>query len=254
MINQNNNRLVLIVRLLCLCLFISYTPTTSAQSNQEMSRDLKWITQSVEYVALCTQVYNNAWQAVQRAAQNESRDWVVVLDVDETVLDNSQYAVERRAIGADYTPESWAKWVFRKEATLVPGAKKFIDRVRSLGELAHIAYITNRRFEHEQATFENLQKYDLFKPGDIILTRKGREDTKAKRRRCLETGTGRCQDSGPLVILALIGDNIRDIMPVRGLEQARALRQEKVPEDPNWGVKYFILPNPTYGSWVRDYR
>lgn len=220
----------------------------------QLPRDLQWVTKSVEYAALCTQTYRNAWRAVKEAAKTETRNWVVVLDVDETVLDNAKYALERVTVDSGYTPESWAKWVLRKEAALIPGARAFIDDVRTLGPHAHIAYITNRLFEHEQPTIENLQQFGLFKEGDIILTKKAPEDTKERRRQCLESGSGRCEKYGPLLILALLGDNIHDFMPVRGLEQAKMLREKKVPQDPNWGVKYFMLPNPTYGPWERGYR
>jgi 5'-nucleotidase (lipoprotein e(P4) family) len=222
--------------------------------HSQLPRDIQWVSKSVEYAAVCVQTYRSAWRAVKEAAQFETRDWVVVLDVDETVLDNSQYAVERAEVDSGYTPESWAKWVFRKEASPIPGVKAFIDSVRTLGPRAHVAYITNRLFEHEKPTIENLRRFGLFKEGDIMLTKKGPGDTKEDRRRCLQNGTGRCKEHGPFVILALLGDNIRDFVPVRGLEQAKRLREKQIPEDPNWGVKYFMLPNPTYGAWERDYR
>ncbi|MCG8608223.1 hypothetical protein MJD09_24970 [bacterium] len=242
-------RLLRRMQLLLVALFcITDTPVSSQVPN-----DIKWVTSSIEYAAACVQTYRNAWMAVREAAASEQANWVVVLDVDETVLDNSQYQRARAAVDSGYTPQSWAKWVLQEEATLVPGAKNFIDQVRTLGPKAHIAYITNRNFEHQTATVANLTKYDLFKHGDIMLTRKNSDDTKVKRRRCLETGTGRCKSAGRLRILALIGDNIRDFMPMTGREKAEDYRTQGVFRDPNWGRKYFMLPNPSYGSWQRDY-
>ncbi len=227
---------------------------TCNASNSQERNDIKWIRSSVEYAASCIQIYRNALEAVREAAKSERVKWVVVLDVDETVLDNSQYQAERAAVDSAYTTQSWAKWVLRKEAKLVPGAKMFIDRVRTLGPNAHIAYVTNRNFEQEAETIENLEQFDLFKRGDIILTRKDREDTKVERRRCLEKGTDRCAAAGPLKILALLGDNIRDFMSMRGLDKANNYRTQDLPSDPNWGRRYFMLPNPSYGAWERDYR
>lgn len=224
------------------------------QKSRELPRDIKWMTESVEYAALCTQTYRSAWEAVKEASKLETRNWVVVLDVDETVLDNSQYAMQRIAVDSGFTMVSWAKWVVREEADLVPGAKAFIDSVRTLGPKGHIAYITNRQYERERATIENLRKFDLFKDGDTMLSRKSRQDTKVARRKCLETGTGRCEKNGPLIILALLGDNIRDFFPVRGLEKAKLYRDQLLPDDPKWGRQFFMLPNPNYGSWERDYR
>lgn len=225
-----------------------------SQSSKELPRDIQWVTKSVEYAALCEQVYRTAWPVVKKNALAQTKDWVVVFDVDETVLDNAQYAVERFAIGAAHTQEAWSEWVRREQAPPIPGAKAFVDSVRSLGPKAHIAFITNRRFENEEPTISNLRKVGLYKEGDTMLTRKNREDTKADRRRCLETGTGRCEKNGPLVIIALFGDNIRDFMPMRGLDNARIYREKELVKDENWGTKYFVLPNPTYGSWERDYR
>ena len=224
------------------------------QPAKKMPRDIQWVTRSVEYAALCTQIYRSAWPIVKKAAQKQPENWVVVLDVDETVLDNSKYAVERAALDSGFTQASWSKWVHRAEAPPVPGVKALLDSVRSLGPKAHVAFITNRRFENEPPTVENLKKWDLYREGDTILTRKSREDAKADRRKCLEAGIGRCEKNGPLAILALFGDNIRDFMPMRGMATAQNYREHELAADPNWGTRFFMLPNPTYGPWERGYR
>ncbi len=251
---KSSDKSALSKSIVAMAIIVLFAATICPQQAQDLPNDIKWVTQSVEYAALCVQTYRAGWWAVKEAAQQQTEDWAVVLDVDETVLDNSQYAVERAAVDSGYTEQSWAEWVFRKEATLIPGAKAFIDSVRTLGPKAHVAYITNRKFEHEQATIENLQKYGLFKEDDIMLTRKGPEDTKEKRRQCVREGTGRCEKHGPLKIIALFGDNIHDFFPVYSMTRARVYREETLPADPHWGREYFMLPNPTYGSWERDYQ
>jgi len=227
-------------------------PAFSQSEKRELPRDIKWVTQSIEYAALCEQTYRAAWRAVKQNASGVTENWAVVLDVDETVLDNSQYAVERAAVDSGYSRFSWNDWVRRKEATLIPGVKTFVDSVRNL-QGSHIVYITNRMHYNETPTIENLQKYGLFREGDLMLTRKGRDDTKVDRRECVKTGTGRCQEAGPLEIIALLGDNIRDFIPMRGQDTAKAYRTKALAHDLNWGDKYFMLPNPTYGSWDRNY-
>ncbi len=226
----------------------------AGQAARPLPNDLKWMTRSIEYAAVCLQTYRAAWQAVKQAAARETRPWVVVLDVDETVLDNSPYALERVAVDSGFTVASWAKWVLRKEAKPIPGAKAFLDSVRTLGPNGHLAFITNRMYERQAATIENMKAYGLFREGDIMLTRRDRSDTKEKRRQCLRQGTGRCAGYGPLTILALIGDNIRDFFEVYGADKARAYREEVLPDDPHWGRSFFMIPNPNYGSWQRDYR
>lgn len=247
--NQHTTIILTVIGFLLLSTSLTYS-----QANKRLPNDIKWVHVSVEYAASCLQTYRAAWPVVKAAAEKETRDWAVVFDVDETVLDNAQYAVERVSVDSGYTYQSWVEWVKREEAPLIPGAKAFIDSVRALGPRAHIAFITNRNFEpEEKPTINNLRRLGVFKDGDIMLTERGPEDSKEKRRTCLETGTGRCQQSGPLVILALFGDNIRDFIPMRGMDKASEYRG-KIYQDPNWGKKYFVLPNPTYGSWVRDYR
>lgn len=234
--------------------FLGCEEGTWAQEQPKLRKDIEWVSKSIEYAALCKQVYSMAWPVVKQKAQTMTRNWVVVLDVDETVLNNVQYAIERTQIDSGFTRQSWTKWVRRQEAPPIPGVKAFLDSVRTLGERAHVAFITNRMMYNEEATIKNLKKYDLFRDGDIMLTRRDRGDSKARRRGSLESGNGRCAKFGPLKIIALFGDNIRDFMPVRGWENSRNYLTEKLPHDALWGTKYFMLPNPTYGPWEREYR
>ncbi len=238
-----------------ICLSLLFTVSCmNAQDTKKRHNDILWMSMSVEYAAVCEQVYRMAWPIVKQRARAEENDWIVVFDVDETVLDNSQYARERLAVDSVFTQQSWTAWVRREEAPFIPGAKAFIDSVRSLGAKAHVGFITNRMIFNEAATTANLRKVGLYQDGDPVLCRENKEDKKEDRRKCLESGTGRCQAYGPRVLLALFGDNIRDFMPMRGLENAQKYRHEDLPADERWGTKYFILPNPNYGSWERDYR
>ncbi|MCH7755228.1 hypothetical protein IH970_08925 [candidate division KSB1 bacterium] len=240
--------------ILFMSLSLVSTNCVFSQESKPLPNDVKWVKYSVEYAAACLQTYRMAWPIVKEAAAKQTQNWVVVFDVDETVLDNAQYAVERTAIGAGYTRQSWVEWVKREAAPLIPGAKAFIDSVRSLGPKAHIAFITNRDFDPEEIpTISNLREVGLFQDGDTMLTERSKKDTKKIRRECLETGTGRCEKNGPLVILALFGDNVRDFVPIWGSDKAVEYR-ENIAEDSNWGARYFVLPNPTYGSWVNDYK
>jgi len=240
--------------ILVMSLSLVSTNCVFSQESKALRNDVKWVKYSVEYAAACLQTYRMAWPIVKAAAATQSKNWVVVFDVDATVLDDAQYAVERTQIDSGYTLKSWVEWTKREEEPLIPGAKAFVDSVRSLGPKAHIAFITNRDFDPEEVpTINNLRKMGLLKDGDTLLTQRGKQDTKKKRRNCLETGTGRCEQNGPLVILALFGDNVRDFVPIWGSEKGVRYR-ENIAEDPNWGTKYFVLPNPIYGSWVNDYK
>lgn len=223
-----------------------------AQDNKAVPNDLAYMTKSVEYAALCVQIYRTAWPKVKRAGLAEKRNWVVVLDVDETVLNNQNYALELYEKNVGHNNELWTAWVKRAEAPPIPGVQAFLDSIRTLGPLAHVAFITDRSIQVEKETVANLKEFGLWKEGDTILTKASRDDEKEARRRSLETGTGRCEKNGPLVIVALFGDNIRDFVPMEGLDAAGKYK-DSLNQDPNWGTRYFMLPNPNYGSWVRNY-
>ena len=134
----------------------------------------------------------------------------------------------------------------------VPGVKAFIDSVRSLGERAHVVYITNRNINLEEATYNNLREVGLWEEGDVLMCQKGRPDTKEIRRNEVTTGTGRCEGMGERLIIARIGDQVGDMevypenLPVEKYKEFFA-------KSGKWGTEYFMLPNPMYGYWTRGY-
>jgi 5'-nucleotidase (lipoprotein e(P4) family) len=217
-------------------------------------KEVTWVTQSIEYAALCEQTYRMAWPVLKASVVRSKQACAVVFDIDETVLDNSGYQLERAAIDSGFTPQSWQAWVERRLATPVPGVKSMLDSIRTLGSGVHIAFISDRMSSSDQATTANLRAYALYRQGDILLTRKNGTDDKVFRRNELTSGTGRCAAYGPLTIIALFGDSIRDFLPVQGKEEARKYREETLARDGNWGMHYFILPNPMYGAWENGYR
>lgn len=216
--------------------------------------DVLWVQKSVEYAAICHQTYRAAWESVLRMAAQEQGNFAVVLDLDETVIDNTRYQIERWKMGISHNSESWRKWVEREEAGLVPGAKTFLKNVRTLGSRAHIVYITNRKAKQDNSTIANLKKLGVWSEHDLLLARQSELDNKIVRRSCIESGTGRCEKNGPMKIIALFGDNIKDFVDVRDSAHAARLRNEEMPSDPAWGTRYFVLPNPMYGSFNRGYK
>jgi 5'-nucleotidase (lipoprotein e(P4) family) len=200
-----------------------------------------WVRTSVEYRALCLQVYAEAAERVEAAAQGRPpHSWGVVLDADETVLDNSTYQKQRAAAGRGYTEESWNAWVARQEATAVPGASAFLEKVRALGGV--IAIVTNRADTVCDATRANLAALGI--PFEIVLCKPqpGPSD-KQPRLESLRSGTASAT-LPPLEILAYVGDNARDFPGWS--QEKRTLPETAFAE---FGVHYFVVPNPMYGSW-----
>jgi 5'-nucleotidase (lipoprotein e(P4) family) len=202
--------------------------------------ELKWMRDSEEYVAIFRQTYRLAGDAVERQAGSLPRGtvWAVVLDLDETVLDNSIYQVERAAYGLAYDSLSWDAWVRRMRADSLPGAPGFIGRVRELG--GRIAYISGRDDVSAAATRQTLAALGLWRETDrLCLDTSDRVYTKRARREELRTGVAPCGYPGERVrVLAYLGDNIADL-------------PEADEEPGELGVTWFVLPNPSYGGWER---
>src|SRR6187200_1088024 len=84
---------------------------------------IRWVRDAAEYRAAVLQIYRDATGRVESEARARTAGtWAVVLDADETVLNNATYQLERARQGLAFTPDSWAAWVRRREATPVPGA------------------------------------------------------------------------------------------------------------------------------------
>ncbi len=204
------------------------------QSPDKMPNDIRWVRNSKEHDALYEQVYANAWRQIAKQAQETSDPWVIVMDLDETVLDNSLYQVKLFEKGEHFTPESWDVWVTRSAAGLVPGVKAFIDSIHTRTK-GQIIYISNRMANRTEETKLNLKQDRIYEEEDIFILRKDHDDTKSVRRHEVITGSGRMAKVGARRVLAYFGDAMGDF-PATG-------------DTLHWGVNKFILPNPLYGKW-----
>lgn len=203
-----------------------------------------WARTSAEYRALALQVYRLARDRVLAAAASRSpRSWAVILDIDETVLDTSLYARERMAVGAGFDDASWTEHVRRRVDRAIPGARDFLETVRAQGGV--IALVTNRREPICEDTRRNLESESL--PYDVLLCRpEGGSGDKGPRFQRVEGGDA-LPDLGPLEVLAYVGDNILDFPG--GAQSLRDAPDESLDA---FGARFFILPNPVYGSWERN--
>ena len=93
-----------------------------------------WYTKpAAKYPVLSSFVYDQAIAALPtRFADGD----VVVMDVDETVLDNSTYQKERESVGLGYSRQKALGWLGKAwRGTLVPGVAAFLDE-KLLHEMA----------------------------------------------------------------------------------------------------------------------
>jgi len=211
-----------------------------AQAKPELDRSAHWTRNSAEYQALVRQAYNVAGERLrEEVGGREGGSWAVALDADETIIDNSAYEKELTLAGLKSTSEFWDGWVARRAAPPLPGVMEFLDLVQQLG--GRIAVVTNRLEEHCADTKANFRAFDI--PFDVVLCRKD-DRRKEPRWEMVENGTASA-DLPPLEIVMWVGDNIRDFPD---LDQD--VRFESGDAFAEFGRRYFVLPNPVYGSWT----
>lgn len=211
----------------------------AADTLRRLPNDIHWFRNAVEYRALALQVYRAASERVTREAATLPRGgWAVILDADETVLDNSEYQRRNALRGASYDTATWNPWAREAAATAVPGAAEFTQLVQRLG--GRVAIVTNRDDVICPPTVANLRALGI--PADVVLCRpRGVSDKNPRFRAVAEGTTG--AGLPPLRVVAWVGDNIRDFPD---LDQDASRQPAALAP---FGERYFMLPNPMYGSW-----
>jgi acid phosphatase len=228
-----------------------------------------WTQTAAEYKVVAMQTYQFAARQLDlalrvaswTAALEQTDDYqdlmpAVILDIDETVLDNSAFQVQLLRDGNTYDPGLWDEWISKAEALAVPGALDFVKYTKNKG--VAILYITNRTCRQrannpdvcpqKRETVENLRQlgFPELDQHDRILLRKDRDDwTSEKKSRRLEVvKTYR--------ILLMFGDDLGDFLPnVKNHISPDKRVQVALRNQKRWGVQWFMLPNPMYGSWLR---
>ena len=202
--------------------------------SKDLPNDVRWVTSSKEYKFSCHQTFNTASIMLDKyLKKNNNKNLAIVMDLDETVLDNSKYQIDLFNKSEKYNPKSWNKWVKREEAKLVPGSKDFILRFKKI-KGAKIIFLSNRDNTTLMATKNNMKDLGIFFKDDIFLLRLDKDDTKINRREEVLLGKNRMKTYGAKKIIAYFGDAMGDF-----------------PEDKNYmfGINKFIFPNPMYGKW-----
>ncbi len=229
------------------------------QPNDNMNA-VAWVQTSVEYRLLAGQAYRIALAQLDQALKTPSWDALpredrvnvaaglppaIIVDVDETVLDNSPYQARLVRSGASYNDATWNDWVMERAARPVPGALEFVRAVTARGVTVY--YLSNRTADQGQATVENLRK-DGFPIKDdsqflglgTIVDGCEADGSEKNCRRQLVGKTHR--------VLMQIGDQLGDFVTV--VANTREGREQAIRPYLGWvGERWFVLPGPTYGSW-----
>lgn len=197
---------------------------------------------------LLTALKDKQWDALpsdDRIAPYKGLKPAVILDIDETVLDNSPYQARLIRSGGEYNEADWAKWCKEERARALPGAVEFTQFAAKHG--VAVIYISNRAQDLDQATLDNLRKVGLPVSGPDAFLGLG-----TILRGCDQVGTEKnCRRqlvSQHYRVLMQFGDQLGDFASV--LSNTAAGRSQVMAPYVNWiGSRWFVLPNPTYGSW-----
>jgi len=199
-----------------------------------------WQQTAAEYRALCYQAFNLATLRVNQVPKEEfkKKKLAIITDLDETILDNSYSEAQLIKDGKQYSSQLWKEWTDSSKATGVPGAVEFLQFARKKG--ITIFYISNRNLASVHSTLINLQKLKLPNADTAHMFFQTDTSSKEKRRQLVMKKYN---------VVMLLGDNLNDFtsaFELRPIAQ-RFIETDKARNE--WGKKFIVLPNATYGEW-----
>ncbi len=221
---------------------VSYRVFFQEPGSDRRINTVLWFQNAGEMRALCYQAFNLARIKLEQDFNSQQVDQkqkrAIVVDVDETVLDNSPYTAKNILTERSY-PNGWQKWIEMVEAQALPGAVEFLQYATSKG--VSIFYITNRKNAVRAATIENLKKIGAPVKEEYVMMRETDFSKETRRQQVLKDHR----------IVLLIGDNLGDFDRVFDVpdQEARNNTVDKMQEE--FGRKFIVLPNPIYGNWER---
>ncbi|MGY6518660.1 MAG: 5'-nucleotidase, lipoprotein e(P4) family [Lysobacteraceae bacterium] len=220
-----------------------------------------WIQHAQEYALSTLTVFNAAgrqlepaladgdWDAIDPAERRRPARGLppaIIVDIDETILDNSDYQAGLILQGLEYDPATWADWVEEARARPVPGAVAFLQRADALGVTVY--YITNREHRQEAATLRNLREAGFpVREGAPVHLGLGMDIDG-----CTDEGQNKvCRRQWVADrhrVLMQFGDQLSDFTGIG--DNAPVTRDAAAAVAGDWfGERWFMLPNPTYGYW-----
>ena len=268
------SRLLLVAAALSLlvagCAAVPSPPSSVAPpplTGREQLNAVLWMQTSAEYAAIAGQTFRVAAerlagpalgpgtaaleQAEMPAAALAALPTAIVVDLDETILDNSFYQARRARAGLGYDEPSWQAWMQEASAPALSGAADFLRQAASAGHA--VFYVTNRDCLEappgaadpcpaQTATMRNLRALGLPGADDAfrLLMKSERPEWRSS-----DKSPRRAWIAERYRIVLMVGDDLRDFVD----REAFAARREEL--SPLFGTRWFLLPNAMYGSWDR---
>ncbi|WP_447964618.1 5'-nucleotidase, lipoprotein e(P4) family [Nitrospira sp. Ecomares 2.1] len=258
MLQQNVLRFFLLLS----CLYFVGGCSTAPSGAGVMVRDsherlngVLWIQTSAEYEVMAQTLYvqaklaldrslaDTSLSALEQAGNYQSLPPAIVVDIDETIFDNSPFSGRLIKERSGYDHGIWTEWAKQGAAAPIPGAVDFLRYAHRKG--VTVLYVTNREYDVELATRKNLQNlgFPLTTTTDTVLTK-----NEPPHNWPSDKTTRRSELAKDYRILLLIGDDLGDF--VSGAKSDPATRRQLAQKHKKrWGDSWFLLPNPLYGSW-----
>lgn len=228
---------------------VSTTPQhaqTQTADNEYQVGAILFMQKSAEYRALCFQAFNwakrtlddddKAKKKLPKAKKKMPR--AVVVDIDETVLDNSPAQAYGVKNNLPFNLKDWYAWGEMRKAKAIPGAVEFANYAKSKG--VRIFYVSNRDEVQKTATIDNLKAVGFPDVSEENVMLRQKESTKEPRRMTI---------AEKYRIVILMGDNLNDLSNVYEKKSVaeRFAEVEKAKE--LYGNRFIVLPNAMYGEW-----
>lgn len=237
---------------LVICVFSISSNANSTQDDRTLA--VLYSQSSAEHMASSMQTFQTMRQLLSRAIQDKSWNALsdiptnpnnppaIILDVDDTVLDNSPFEARVIKTGNNY-PVGWDEWCNEAQAEAIPGVIDFIQEATRMG--VTIFYVTNRKKHLEEATRTNFKKLGLplEEEFDNLLTRdeNGWDSNKTSRREFI---------AKKYRVIFQVGDNLGDFVDEEQNKMSPLDRKATVMNfKERWGKTWFVIENPTYGDW-----
>ena len=243
------------------------TPPISHSPDRDLG--LLWVNHAAEYEALTRQAYQSATDSLAEFIENPlwsahpgqqdagNLPTAVILDVDETVMNNSKFQI---SFERPFSNSKLEKWNDEHISDPVPGVMEFVTAARAAS--VDVFFVTNRPCRpvdssvdpcpQRKSAIRDIGELGIDTDAAHVLLSEERGWDRAKiARRDHIAKTHR--------IIMLFGDDLGDFVPCVRTKlygpctepATKANRTSLVRENSRyWGKGWYILPGPMHGSWT----
>lgn len=221
-------------------------PQVAAADNEYQVAATLYQQKASEYRALAYQAFN--WAKIVLDGDEKAKKKLpkierkkpraVVVDIDETVLDNSPSQADGIRKRIPFNIQSWYAWGEMRKAKAIPGAVAFLNYAVSKG--VKVFFVSNRDEVQKQATMDNLKSVGFQDVSIENVVLRDKESGKEARRNAI---------SQKYRIVILMGDNLDDFSNVFERKSIMDRFAETDKLQTMFGNKFIVLPNAMYGTW-----